>query len=224
MKFIISCTVLLLVFLFLSACVDKKQGRGARLKVACFGDSITYGFKLADPAHESYPARLRLLSHGRWHVLNFGVNGATLIQKGDIPYTSQPEFQRGRRSQPDVVVIMLGTNDTKNENWQYIDGFVSDYTALIKSVVQFSSRPRVVVCSVPPVFTRYANGINAERVEKLNILVQQAAKMTEVEFLDISAAMSGDETFFFDGVHPNARGAQKIADLIFTAITSKSSG
>jgi len=215
-------SVLLTFLLGLSSCVDKDRGREqlAILKIVCLGDSITYGHKLADPSHESYPARLRQLAHGSWDVLNLGVNGATVLKKGDIPITTQKAYQRVIRSEPDVVVVILGTNDTKNINWQHIDQFVGDYTALIKKLQGLPSKPRVIVCTVPPVFANYANGINVQHEEKINILVKKVVSMTKVDFLDLYTPLSKESFLFADGVHPNAQAAQEIASLVFNKISS----
>jgi sialate O-acetylesterase len=215
-------SVLLTFLLALSSCVDKDQGREqlASLKIACLGDSITHGFKLSDPGHESYPARLRQLAHGSWDVLDFGVNGATVLNKGDIPITAQKAYQRAIRSEPDVVVVILGTNDTKNINWQYIDEFVGDYTSLIKKLQGLPSKPHVIACTVPPVFSDYPNGINEQHEEKVNILVKKAISMTKADLLDIYTPLLPKPALFIDGIHPNAQGAQEIASLVFNKISS----
>ena len=62
---------------------------GAR-RVACVGDSITYGSGIADRAHDSYPAQLEQILKQydtAWEVDNFGVSGATLLTNGDLPYS-----------------------------------------------------------------------------------------------------------------------------------------
>ena len=82
------------------------------LRVACVGDSITYGSGIKDRHHDSYPAVLgRWLGPG-WDVRNFGVSGATLLKKGDLPYFKQKNHEAAVAFTPDIVVIMLGTNDS----------------------------------------------------------------------------------------------------------------
>ncbi len=212
---------LLSVFL-LSSCGYKgpEEKRQAVLRVACLGDSITYGYKLADPVHKSYPARLSQQSNGIWDVLNLGVNGATVINKGDIPITAQKEYQRLMSSEPDVAVIMLGTNDTKNKNWQFIDDFVRDYTAMIETIERLPSRPHVIVCSIPPIFTDYPNGIKAEREKEINVLIKKVADIAGVDFFDINTLLSHKSSLFIDGVHPNVNGDQVIAKLISKKIST----
>lgn len=216
LRFAVAFSLLLTFLCCLTSCVDEDQGNGETrtLKIVCLGDSITYGYTLADPVHESYPARVRQQSHGRWHVLNLGVNGTTVLAKGDLPITAEKAYQRALSSEPDVIVLLLGTNDTKKNNWQYINEFVHDYTRLIHNLQGLSSKPHVIVCSIPPIFNDYPNGITAQHVEKINDLIKQAIVGTGSDYLDLYTPLSKEASFFVDGVHPNDRGAQEIASLV----------
>ncbi len=123
-------TVLAAVMLILGSAISPAQAK----LVACVGDSITYGSGIANPAQDSYPSQLqRILQHydPSWKVQNFGVSGATLLTKGDLPYVNQTAYSSAQLCNPDIVVIMLGTNDSKPQNWQYKGDFVSDYETMI---------------------------------------------------------------------------------------------
>jgi len=221
-RFALPVSVLFILLLSVSSCIDKdqKQSEIKNLKVVCLGDSITYGHKLANRVAESYPTRLRQLSQGRWQVSNFGVNGATVLVRGDIPIKAQAVYKRVMNASPDVVVLMLGTNDTKKVNWPYIQSFEKDYTGLIERLKMLDSRPHVIACSIPPIMIDYPNGLTASRQQKVNSFVRKVTASTKTDYLDIYAGMAGDSTFFVDGIHPNARGAQKIASLVFAKISS----
>src|ERR1700743_2827645 len=84
-----------------------------KIIVACIGDSITYGARLHDRDKESYPAQLQVLLGNKYVVNNYGVNSATLLRKGNVPYWKTKEYQSALNSTPDIVFIKLGTNDTK---------------------------------------------------------------------------------------------------------------
>src|SRR4051794_25029443 len=86
-------------------------------KLACVGDSITFGAGIQDRDHDSYPAQLGRMLGEAWDVRNFGVSGATMLKKGDKPYDKQKAYRDALAFKPDVVVIMLGTNDSKPQNW-----------------------------------------------------------------------------------------------------------
>lgn len=53
------------------------------IRVACVGDSITYGAKIEDNFLNSYPAQLQLFLGSDYLVGNFGASGYTL-QKAEI--------------------------------------------------------------------------------------------------------------------------------------------
>ena len=105
-----------------------------KIKVACVGNSVTFGYNLPDRATQAYPVRLQQMLGERYEVKNFGHSGATLLNKGHNPYTRLPEFKDAVRYKADWVVIHLGLNDTDPRNWpQHADEFVGDYRALIDS-------------------------------------------------------------------------------------------
>ncbi len=216
-------TVLCTLLLSVSSCVDKdKKGlEGIQtLTIVCLGDSITHGHKLVNPDLESYPSRLRQRARGRWQVLNLGVNGATVLGEGDVPIVQQAAFSQTMGVHPDVIVVMLGTNDTKNKNWPHIEDFENDYRQLITKLQSQASRPHLIICSIPPILIDYPNGLTEKRQKQINTLVKKVAARTGADFLDIYAGMADMPSMFIDGVHPNALGAKKIASLVFARISS----
>ena len=58
------------------------------LRVACVGDSITYGHGIADRDHDTYPAILDSLLGNKFNVQNFGVSGTTALKKSNMPHGS----------------------------------------------------------------------------------------------------------------------------------------
>ena len=64
--------LLLFVCLFVCWVLSAQQ----RIKVACVGNSITYGTGLSDRATQSYPVKLQKLLGERYEVENFGKPGA----------------------------------------------------------------------------------------------------------------------------------------------------
>ena len=81
--------LLLFVCLFVCWVLSAQQ----RIKVACVGNSITYGTGLSDRATQSYPVKLQKLLGERYEVENFGKPGATLLNQGHRPYTRQEEYR-----------------------------------------------------------------------------------------------------------------------------------
>ena len=117
------------------------------IKVACVGDSITEGAGLNA---NTYPAALGRFLGTNYTVRNFGVSGTTLLRKGDLPYWNQAAFRTATNSSPDIVTIMLGTNDSKAFNWIYKAQFPKDLGDMIDTFANLPSRPRVFVCLPVP--------------------------------------------------------------------------
>lgn len=191
----------------------------APVKVACIGDSITQGAGAA--RGKSYPAQLQELLDSSWQVGNFGVSGRTLLKKGDFPYWKETAYQKALDFKPDVVIIMLGTNDTKPQNWKFEAEFVPDYSELVKSFQALESKPRVYVCRPCPVPEPGNFGINEagvkEEIKRINTL---AAEM-KLGLIDMHAALDKTPELLPDRVHPNTEGAGEMAKAAFTVLTGK---
>jgi lysophospholipase L1-like esterase len=191
------------------------------VKVACVGDSITQG---AGAKGNAYPKQLQALLGEKWKVGNFGVSGRTLMDKGDHPYMSEKAYQNALAMQPDVVIIMLGTNDTKPQNWKSKDTFVADYTKLVASFRALESKPRIYVCRPCPVPGKGNFGINEAGVQEQIPLIDKLAEDMGLGVIDMHAALAETPELLPDRVHPNAEGAGKMAEAAFTALTGKKGG
>jgi len=98
----------------------------AQTKVACIGDSITAGYGLSNPGADSYPAQLQSLLGSGYKVNNYGWSGTTVQKTGDSPYWNVSYYNDSRNWAPNIVVIMLGTNDSKSWNWNAMN-FNADF-------------------------------------------------------------------------------------------------
>jgi lysophospholipase L1-like esterase len=188
----------------------------AALKVACVGDSITAGYALKDPARDAYPAQLaRLLGDG-FEVRNFGVSAATLMDAGNYTYRDRPAHGEALAWAPEIVVIALGTNDTKVENIAaHPDDFVPSYRGLIARFRAANPAAKFVLCLPPPAFPE-AMGI-AERVLVAEILprIRQVATEEKLTLLDLHTPLADDAALFPDKIHPNPEAAGRIARLVY---------
>ncbi|MDE6817984.1 MAG: sialate O-acetylesterase, partial [Muribaculaceae bacterium] len=123
----------------------------AKIKVACIGNSITYGYLLPDREVNAYPAQLQRLLGSDYEVGNFGHSGATLLNHGHNPYMKLPEFRAALDFKPDIAVIHLGVNDTDPRNWpEYNSEFIGDYLALIDSVRASNPDVRILIARLTP--------------------------------------------------------------------------
>jgi hypothetical protein len=134
-----------------------------KIRVACIGDSITFGAGINDRAKHNYPKVLGDLLGDGHDVRNLGVTGATVLYSGNLAYRKQKEFQAATRFKPNVVVIELGTNDSKPQNWRYRDWFEGDLKRMIDHFSALPSKPKIWLCKPAPV-VHDRSGINAKVV------------------------------------------------------------
>lgn len=183
------------------------------IRLACVGDSITWGIGAAPG--KSYPSQLQALLGPGWQVENFGVSGRTLLRKGDYPYWREQAFRRALAARPDAVVIMLGTNDTKPQNWRFYDEFFTDYRDMARLFLALPEKPRVYVCRPCPVPEPGNFGINEAGVLQEIPLIDRLAREEGVSVIDIHAALAPHPELLPDRVHPNTDGAAIIARIVY---------
>ena len=186
------------------------------MRIACVGDSITFGHGLEHREADCYPAQLGRMLDENWIVGNFGISGSTLLKRGDKPYWNQEEFMRAQKFKPDIILILLGTNDSKDHNWAHKDDFVPDYLELIRTFRDLDSNPIVWIGLPTPVFPGKP-GITDERlVENVIPAIRKVATKATAPIIDLHTALEGKTESFPDGVHPNAEGARLIAEIIYS--------
>lgn len=215
------------------AIVAAGQGElSAQVRVACLGDSITFGARIKDRQHSSYPGWLNDFLGDKFEVRNFGVGGATLLREADRPYHKTKACEEALAWQPHIAFVILGTNDTceneRRHNWRHAKLFANDAKQLVASL--HDSRPdmRVVLCSPTPMFAN-KNGLKparkadlttrATRLAACATAMQEVARATShVEYLELRNTLRTQDVS--DGVHPTAFGAVRIARRIAEAIRS----
>lgn len=184
-------------------------------KVACVGDSITQGW-----GTYTFPDQLQQLLGDNYQVENFGVSGRTLLKNGDLPYWNEQRYIDSLNFQPNIVVIQLGTNDSKPWNWAHRDQFVGNYKELINSYKNLPSRPTVYVAIASKVYDAGNFGITDEvMANEVAPRTRQAASETGSPIIDNYAATTGMRNYFPDTVHPNNEGNFAIAYNIYQSIS-----
>ena len=191
----------------------------APIRVACIGDSITVGVG-AKPGY-SYPAQLQKLLGKQWQVNNFGVSARTLLRKGNLPYWKEKAFTNALSYSPDVVIILLGTNDSKPQNWRYGNDFAKDYIDFVNVFLRLPKKPFVFICHPPPVPNPGNYGINEAVVDKEIPIIDRIAAEFQLGVIDMHAVLDGKPQLLPDRVHPNSEGAQEMAKAAFRALTGK---
>lgn len=221
-----------LILLF-TISVNGEQGKSKKdkIKVACVGDSITFGARLEDLASDSYPAQLQSLLGNQYEVKNFGVGGCTLIRKGRP--TVWNELAKIVAMNPDRIVISLGTNDTcgmgtcgNRKCWEYKEEYIQDYNDLIDTLRHLPAKPDIWICAPSPMVLE-TPGLSKERIAGLSVRkprlqeligkIKHLAKEKNIGFIDLNTPLDHQAELFTekDGVHPNKAGYRAIASLIY---------
>jgi len=205
--------LLLLVFLTLNLF--------SQIRVVCVGNSITEGVGATDGT-QNYPSQLQELLGTGYSVLNCGVSARTMLKKGDFPYWIEAKFTNAKNFDPDIVIISLGTNDSKSFNWVYKSEFYSDYVAIVNEFRKNGKNPTIFVCSPPPAFKDNYSIQNAVIRDEIILLVDSIATTQHTSKIDYYYPLLPFSNFFGDGIHPNNQGAAMMATIANSAIKGTS--
>ena len=215
-----SLLMLLLVLPLLAVAQEKT-------KVACIGNSVTYGYGHKDPKATSYPTQLQQMLGDKYEVRNFGYSGATLLSKGHRPYINLNEYKAALEFAPDIAVIHLGLNDTDPRNWpNYRDEFYDDYINIIKALHEANPEVDVYVCRMTPIFhwhRRFKSGTR-DWYHQIQELIPHIAEYGQFEIIDLSRYLYHRPDLMPDALHPDAQGAGIIAKQVYSAITNDFGG
>jgi len=219
----------LLALLVVAAPADarRKPKVEPKIKVSCVGNSITYGMRLDDREHESYPAQLQALLGDRYEVGNFGKSGATLLRHGHRPYFEQEEFRQAMDFAGDIVVIHLGINDTDPRNWpHYQDEFVEDYLALVDSLRSVNPKARFLIARMTPIGSTHSRFISGTKTwhGQIQEAIETVAEASGAELIDFYEPLYHYPWMFPDAVHPTAEGAGILAKTVYQGITGDYGG
>ena len=191
------------------------------IKIACIGNSITYGVGTRNPAKDSYPAVLGQMLGDGYEVRNFGVSARTMLMKGDNPYMKEERYRQALDYHPDIVTIKLGTNDTKPQNWRYKSDFKKDMETMIRTLRALPSQPEIYLCYPIPAYA-VQRGINDSIiVHGVMPVINRLAAKYGLKVIDLHTPLTGMKECFADNVHPNEKAAVRIAQAIYRQLTGE---
>jgi lysophospholipase L1-like esterase len=210
------------VILFLSI---NLHAQDSLIKVACVGNSITAGYGLSNPSTESYPAQMqKMFDSKKWMIENFGVSARTMLKTGDLPYWNEPQYKDALALNPNIVIIKLGTNDSKRWIWnKHGSEYKTDYKEMIQSFRNLSSKPEIFICLAIPGENRGWDIYNSYIKDSLNPRIKEVAIENGVNLIDLYNVFSGNEKAWLmgDSVHPNTAGCAVLAKAVKTMITAE---
>ena len=189
-----------------------------QIKVACVGDSLTYGYGVMMWQENNYPAQLQNMLGDEYHVQNFGVSNYCVKDDSDHPYTSHSTYTDSIEYDADVLVFMMGSNDAKTVNWTSAE----DYKAALLELLDSYGDVQVVLCT-PPTFYPYemaedgysVYGHELEKIEEVAQVVREVAQERGYVLVDLyEMSLSNPQWFCLDGVHLNVEGATALAEAV----------
>tara|TARA_R110002012_G_scaffold318604_1_gene537340 strand:- start:34735 stop:36813 length:2079 start_codon:yes stop_codon:yes gene_type:complete len=197
------------------------------IKVACVGNSVTFGAGIENRGKDSYPSQLQKLLGSKYEVENFGFSGATMLKKGHKPYWDTAEFKASKKFEPNIVIIHLGLNDQGNNNWPfYQKEFKADYLGMIAEYRSLPSKPKVFICRMTPTFSGhhwFQEGMRENFIE-IQSEIEKIAALSNTELIDLHDPLYRFPEYFPDNLHPKKEGAAVIAQKAYRAITGDFGG
>jgi len=199
----------------------------APIKVACIGNSVTFGYGHKAPSATSYPTVLQQLLGDNYKVENFGHSGATLLRQGHNPYYKTKAFANAVAFAPDVAIIHLGLNDTDPRNWPaYRNNFAADYAWLIDTFRKVNPKVQVFISRMTPIFhdhPRFRSGTR-DWFWQIQNSIPQIAKANGTGLIDFHTPLYNQPHLFPDALHPNEEGAIILAKTVYSKITGNYGG
>lgn len=206
--------------------IDKKSPLNVT-RVACIGNSVTYGAGIENREANSYPAQLQNMLKDNYLVGNFGKNGATLLKKGHNPYYKTEEFKQVIDFKADIAIVHLGLNDTDPRNWpNFRDDFEKDYSWLIDTLLASNSEMKIYVAKMSPIFSGHPRFLSStfDWYWQIQNTIERIANANQVELVDFHQPLYFRPDLLPDNLHPNASGATLLAKEIYTTIKGYSDG
>lgn len=188
----------------------------ARKRVACVGNSITYGV-LVDKPTDAYPYMLQEKLGPDYEVRNFGVPGASVQLTKDKTYLKTKQYEELIAYQPDILVLKLGTNDSHPNEWSTEAFFYADYVRLIRALKRTGAS--VFLCLPTPPFGEKWKERDRILTRHIIPLIRQVAEEEQLSVIDLYESYEPDSSLYFpDGIHPTRKGYEIISNRIFEAL------
>ena len=215
----------LLILTTISASAASKRQK--TIRVACIGNSITYGTGIVDRTNDSYPSQLQRLLGSNYQVGNFGKPGATLLYHGHRPYVKQEEFKEAIAFKGDIAVMHLGINDTDPRNWpNYRDEFVKDYLSIMDSLRAANPKVRIILARMTPIADRHPRFVSGTKQwhGEIQTAIETVARVSGAELIDFYEPLYPYPYLLPDAIHPNPEGAGILAKTVYSGITGDYGG
>lgn len=190
------------------------------ISVACVGDSLTFGMGTESPETQSYPARLGGIE-GKYHFIaeRYGHSGATVESDNMLAFASTDEFKASMNTQAEIVLLMLGTNDTIFS--KTFEDFSDSYRTMVQTYLDLPCKPRVILMLPPHFFSD--NSFMTEAIKKLDDVIRQEKTIAEelgLSVIDVYSLTEGRFELSADGVHFTPEGYEILAKFVYDELSA----
>lgn len=179
---------------------------------------------IRDRRHHCYPYLLQQFLGDQYNVRNYGLNDRNAMESGKHPYRKEKRYQESLRFLPDIVLIKLGSNDSKKGTWIGAEAWEKDYRELLNSYLTLPSHPQLIL--ITPAYphpVKQKDGsiglsfqMQDEAMEAESKVIQRLGEELHTKVIDMRSFTKGKpEWFNSDGIHPNNGGARQMAELIY---------
>jgi acetyl esterase/lipase len=194
--------------------------RADAVRVACIGNSITDGHGIDMCDVNGYPGQLQKLLGDGYRVMNLGVSARTMLNHGDHPYMQERAWRYALDFNPDIAIIKLGTNDSKPTNWQYGKEYAADMQQMIDSLKALPSKPRILLSTPIPAYADTWGISDSVITSEIIPIIRKLARKNKLEVIDFHSSFTNADgkQVLPDGIHPTAKGAAQMAQLVYEAI------
>jgi len=185
-------------------------------KVVCFGDSITHGAKVNGHSW------VYLLSKEYKNIkfINEGRNGRKTADKEEL----LPVLKK--YPDADYFLIFLGVNDLKDGNDSLVNVCIENMKWMISKIRETNSKTKIVILSPTEINLKTMAAINVKKkynnntrlsLIKLEKRYKELAKEESVGFISLLRSVSPQN--YVDGLHPNKKGQQEVANSVWNGLT-----
>lgn len=226
---VILIAVFVLTAMIFVGCTDfhfHTKAKEGQKKVACVGDSITYGMSVINWFENTYPKQLGKMLGDEYHVQNFGFSGKTAQENNSESYRATKLYEKSKAYQPDIVILMLGSNDSKPYNFDGKEPFKQALKELVDIYLGLESNPRLILATVNAGFYvrgasegDYMYDINGENILLVNEAIKELADEYNLELVDTYAITKDHPEYYkIDGIHPDKNGQTAMAKAFYQEI------
>ena len=193
------------------------------IKIACVGDSITYGLGVINDRSNSWCSLVQKRLGEDYQTINYGLSNRTLLKEGNVSYTKEDMWNKFLSSNSDIILFMLGTNDSKEINWNK-NKFKIEYEEIVSKLKSLDNNPKIYIMVPPSVYIDYTSRgdpNNKTIKEDIMPIIKDIGDRLNVEVIDLYTFTANNKSWFGDGIHPNKEGNKEIAEFVSKKITNE---